>query len=242
MMRETRNGLVPADASFSRMSFGRGLADSRQNQSRLKKVEWHVGFLPMKLTLVLCGLLALLMPGPAKGQAGAGVGMKNAVILVIRHGEKPDQGTGLSDAGKKRAKAYVRYFKHLTVDSTPLKVDYLYAAADSKASHRPRLTLEPFSKAVGLQIDSEFQESHVQQLAEAIQGKPPGKQFLICWHHTEIPRLLRALGGDPEALLSGGKWPDDVFGWVIQLRYDPAGHLTEAKRISENLMPDDSGQ
>lgn len=176
------------------------------------------------------------------GQAGAGTGMKNAIILVIRHGEKPDKGTDLSKDGKKRAKAYVRYFKHFTVDSTPLKVDYLFAAADSKESDRPRLTLEPFSKAVGLPIDSQFQEAQVQQLAAAIQAKPPGKEYLICWHHTEIPALLRALGADPEALFKGGKWPDDVFGWVIQLRYDSNGQLTESKRISENLMPDDSGQ
>ncbi len=118
----------------------------------------------------------------------------------------------------------------------------MFAAADSKDSNRPRLTLEPFSKAVGLKIDARFECAKNQELAAAIQKKPPGKQYLICWHHTEIPHLLTALGANPNTLLQGDKWPDAVFGWVIQLRYDSDGHVLEAKRISENLMPDDSGK
>ena len=168
-------------------------------------------------------------------------GLKNAVVLVIRHGEKPDKGQDLSKAGKERAQAYVKYFENYTVDSQPFKPDYLFAAADSKDSQRPRLTLEPFSQAVGLKIDARFECTKNQELADAIKKKPAGKQYLICWHHTEIPHLLSALRADPGTLLPDGKWPDAVFGWVIQLRYDPDGHVLHTKRISENLMPGDSG-
>ena len=51
--------------------------------------------------------------------------------------------------------------------------------------------------------------------------------------------LLRALGADPNQVIPKSKWPDDVFGWLIQLRYDSAGNLIEAKRINEHLLPDD---
>jgi hypothetical protein len=51
---------------------------------------------------------------------------------------------------------------------------------------------------------------------------------------------LGALGADPKQVIPNGKWPQEVFGWVIQLRYDADGRLAEAKRINENLMPDDS--
>ena len=196
----------------------------------------------MKLMLSACGLLALSMPILANAQVGGDTGLKNATVLVIRHAEKPDKGDGLSKAGKERAKAYVHYFESFTVDSQPLKVDYLFAAADSKESHRPRLTLEPFSKAIGLKIDARFQETQNQQLVAAIQKKPSGKQILICWHHEEIPQLLSALGADSHTVLGAKKWPDDVFNWVIQLRYDSDGHVSEAKRINENLMPGDSGK
>ena len=195
---------------------------------------------PILRIWLLGGLLALSMPVIAKAQGGAGSGLENAVILVIRHGEKPDKGDGLSKAGKQRAKAYVDYFKNYTVDSKPLQVDYLFSTADSKASRRTRLTLEPLSKAIGLAIDSRFQYNDIQGLVGAIQSKPPGKQYLICWHHGEIPQLVNALGADPKALFRNGKWPDDVYDWVIQLRYDANGHLVDAKRISENLMPGDS--
>ena len=77
-------------------------------------------------------------------------------------------------------------------------------------------------------------------LADEIQAKPHGKAILICWHHGAIPELLDALGADAAHVLPKEKWPDDVFGWMIQLRYDENGKLIQAKCINENLMPEDS--
>lgn len=202
-----------------------------------KAAKRHGGGSLLEGTLLLGGLLALSMPVMAKAQGGAGAGLNNAVILVIRHAEKPNQGDGLSKAGEKRAQAYVDYFKHFTVDSKPLQLDYLFSTADSKASRRTGLTLEPLSKALGLVIDSRFRYTDLHGLVGAIQTKPPGKQFLICWHHGEIPQLANALGADPKALFRNGKWPADVYDWVIELRYDANGHLLEARRINEALMP-----
>ena len=50
---------------------------------------------------------------------------------------------------------------------------------------------------------------------------------------------MRALGADPETIIPKAKWPEDVFGWVIELCYDGDGRLVETKRINEKLMPDD---
>jgi hypothetical protein len=163
---------------------------------------------------------------------------KNAVILVIRHAEKPDTGHTLSAAGDARAQAYVNYFKNYQVNGQPLKLDYLFATKDSGNSHRPRLTLEPFAKALGLKIDSRFNNDQFQQLAQEIQNHPPGTNILICWHHGNIPELVGALGADPKKILPNGKWPDDEFNWLIQLRYDENGHLFDSQRIDENLTPD----
>jgi hypothetical protein len=191
-------------------------------------------------TLWLWGLLALTVPVLAKEEASDGSGLKSAVILIIRHAEKPDKGDSLSKAGERRAKAYVDYFRAFTVNGQPLKVDYLFSTADSKESHRARLTLEPFSKAVGLRINDRFEDTQFRELAGAVRAKQPGKQFLICWHHGEIPQLVSAFGADPKALFHDAKWPDDVFDWVIQLRYDADGRLLDAKRIAEKLMPGDT--
>ena len=197
----------------------------------------------MKLNLLFCAILALAIP-PATfaetPQAGPYSGLRNTVVLLIRHAEKPDEGYTLSADGEARARAYVNYFKNLTVDGQPLKLDYIFAAADSKGSHRPRLTIEPTSQALGLPIDSRFKDKNFQELADEIQSKPHGRAVLIAWHHGEIPSLLRALGANPDQVVPNGKWPESVFGWMIELRYDADGRLIETKRINEKLMPDDS--
>jgi broad specificity phosphatase PhoE len=162
--------------------------------------------------------------------------------MIIRHAEKPDKGSNLSSTGEARAKAYVDYFKNLTIDGRPLKPDYIFATADSPNSRRPGLTANPVARDLGLTIDSRFSNQQFPALAREIQTRSHGTKILICWHHGTIPQLLRALGADPKKLLPKGKWPDDEFGWLIELRYDENGHLIESRRISENLSPGGSGK
>jgi broad specificity phosphatase PhoE len=198
----------------------------------------------MKFKLLFCGLLALAIPAATfaePSQDGDSNALKNAVILIIRHAEQPAEGNGLSAAGEARAKAYVNYFKNFKVDGQPLKLDQLFAAKDSSSSHRPGLTIEPLAQDLGLKIDSRFKNNQFSQLIDDIQNQPHGTNILICWHHGNIPQLLRALGADPNTLLHKGKWPNNVYDWLIQLRYDENGHLLESKRINENLSFDDSG-
>jgi hypothetical protein len=183
-------------------------------------------FIPALLILVALSVLA-------KSHGKTSPALKNALILVIRHAEKPDSGAGLSLTGEQRAQLYINYFKHFSVD-------YIFAAADSKESWRPRLTVTPTAKALGLSIDGRFRDKEFSALAEEISSHPHGKNILICWHHGEIPQLLHALGADTNELIPGEKWPSEVFGWVIQLRYDADGNLIEARRLNENLLPDDS--
>jgi len=202
------------------------------------------------LALIRYALLALVVstPGFAELRQNSNSAsadsrpLKDAIILIIRHAEKPDSGQGLSPAGQQRAEACVHYFKNFQVDAKPLKLDCLFATADSKGSQRPRLTLEPLGNALGLKIDSRFKNKNFRELADEIQFKNHGKSILICWHHGEIPALLQALGADPAKLLPGAKWPDQEFGWVIQLRYDDEGRLIpgETRRLNENLMPGDT--
>jgi broad specificity phosphatase PhoE len=163
--------------------------------------------------------------------------LKDAVILIIRHGEKPEEGTDLSPAGRQRADAYVHYFEHYNVAAHPLALDYLVAAADSAGSHRPRLTLEPLSKASGLKIDLRFKHKDCAGLARDLRTHFHGKRILVCWHHGTIAELVTALGADAAKLLPGGKWPDDEFGWVLELRYDHDAHLIpgETRRLNEQL-------
>ena len=169
-------------------------------------------------------------------------GPKNSVILIIRHAENPPNGHGLSPRGEERAKAYINYFLNFTVDSKRLEPNAVVVAADSKHSHRPRLTVQPFAKAANLTIDSRFANKQPADLAAALRASYQGKVILICWHHGQIPAVLRALGADPATLLPGGKWPRDVYDWVIMVSFDENGHLIPegTRRITEHLLEGDS--
>ena len=121
---------------------------------------------------------------------------KNTNILMIRHSEKPDSGTGLDVAGQERAQAYVIYFQNYSLNSNLVKLEYLIAAADSSESHRPRLTIQPLATAIGLDIDAKHKDKHYQKVADDIlqNSKYDGSNILICWHHGEILDLAAALG------------------------------------------------
>jgi hypothetical protein len=190
---------------------------------------------PMKNLLLLVSVLLLWMG--MRGYAGP---LQSSVIVIIRHAEKPDAGDGLAPAGEARANAYVDYFEHFTVHAKVIHFDSLFATKDTRASKRPKLTIKPLSKALGLDINTDFEDDAYAELVDELQsGRYSHKNILVCWHHGKIPKLLAALGADPEKLLPDGKWPEDVFGWLVRLEYDPNGNL-RAKVKDENLMPGDA--
>jgi len=186
------------------------------------------------LTAVICLILTVEC-----GQAKSGISLKNATVVIIRHAEKPETGKDLSPAGAHRAQAYVDFFKSFTIDSHPVKLNHLFAAAESKHSNRPQETLEPLSNALRIKIQSQFDLSDPEDLADQVRRSSSGETVLICWHHGAIPDLLKAFGAHPKTLLPRGKWPDDVFGWLIVLQYDRAGNLS-AHVYNESLTPDDA--
>src|SRR2546423_3936420 len=186
--------------------------------------------------------VAILLASALTLAAHAQEGPKDAVVLIIRHAEDADTGRGLSSRGQQRAEAYKDYFLNFAIDSKRSEPEAIFAAKDSKPSQRPSLTVEPFAKAAGLQIDTRFGNNQSTELATALRDTQQGKVILICWRHGNIPALLRALGANPENFLPRGKWPGGVYDWVILLSYDQEGHLIppSSRRINEHLLPGDS--
>ncbi|MGX7873898.1 flagellar basal body-associated protein FliL [Mesorhizobium sp. ORM6] len=187
-----------------------------------------------RLVLAALWVMALALSAHA---AGTTTGLADATVLIVRHGEKPDSGPGLSPAGQARAQAYVAYFQPFMLDGTPFRPDMLVASADSKNSARERLTLAPLAKALKLPIDQRFADREAQNLVAALASETHGKSILIAWHHGQLAKLIKAFGADPKALLPNGKWPDDVFNWVVVLRFDHTGQLVpgSARVIEEKL-------
>jgi hypothetical protein len=184
---------------------------------------------------------AILFASTLTITAHAQDGPKNSVVLIIRHAEDGGEGQDLAPRGHERAEAYKNYFLNFTVDSKRLEPAVILAAKDSKKSHRPRLTVDPFAKAAKLKIDTRFGNNQSADLAADLRANQQGKVILICWRHPYIPALLDALGATPETFLPNGKWPGAVYDWVILLSFDQDGRLipSSSKRINEHLMPGD---
>ena len=187
-------------------------------------------------------VIAVIFASALLAVANAQEGPKNATVLIIRHAEDADNGDGISPLGQQRAEAYKNYFLKFTVDSKRREPEAIFAAKDSKKSHRPRLTMEPFAKAANLKIDTRFGNNQSADLAADLRANQQGKVILICWRHPYIPALLRALGANAETFLPNGKWPGAVFNWIILLSFDEDGHLipSSSRRTNEHLLPSDS--
>jgi len=124
-----------------------------------------------------CLFTAVLFASALIRAADAQEGPKGAVVLIIRHAEDAGTGRGLSPRGQQRAEGYKDYFKNFTVDSKRLCPDAIFVAKDSKKSHRPRLTVEPFAKAERLRIDTRFGNDQSAELAADLRETEQGSGF-----------------------------------------------------------------
>lgn len=173
-------------------------------------------------------------------------------MLIIRHGEKPDQGRSLSLPGYERAAAYVPYFINFkTREGQALKIGYLFAAKSDPNSHRPSETIKPLATALHIEPNDKIEDKNYAELANLIReskGVYDNAALLICWHHEHAFPLAQALGvpkvPPPECSPWPSTWPEAVFGWVLIISYGVDGSIDFARTtcMSTKLMYDDCGQ
>lgn len=200
----------------------------------------------MRLRTLLLGLavlpaLVISTQTLAHQSDKAAQGLKNVTVLIVRHAEKPDQGMGLSPRGEQRAEAYAHYFDPLQLGGKNLAPQRLIATSDSKSSARPRLTLTPLSQRLHIPIEQPYADEEVDKLVKSLSKKNQAPVVLIAWHHGHIDNLIEAFGGDGRALTGQKSWPEDVYDWLIVLRFDDQGQLVEShsQKIQEHLLPGD---
>jgi len=142
--------------------------------------------------------------------------MLPAKVLVMRHAEKladPDD-PNLSVPGQARAAALVAWYP-----ATFGRPDFIFATAISKHSERPIQTVRPLAQNLGIPLNATFSDQDYGALAKLLLSDPKfgGKSILVCWHHGNIPGLLRGLGA------TTGSYPDPwdftVFDLVLALDY-----------------------
>jgi hypothetical protein len=103
--------------------------------------------------------------------------------------------------------------------------EFLFATADSQASHRPKQTITPTAAALGLTINHEYTNNpkHIGELGQLLLTSAyAGKVILICWHHgtmQDLAKALKATGATP--------WVGTVFDRVWLIDYQKSSAIQQ---------------
>lgn len=150
-----------------------------------------------------------------------------ARVVVLRHAEKTGdkRDSHLSLPGKRRAALIVDY-----IPATFGQPQFLIAARSSKRSRRPVETLEPLAAALALEVRAKIDDDDVGDLIASLRDKPryQGMLGVICWRHSELPTLMKALGAARDTFPKS--WHENDYTTIIEVTYPGNGEV-HARRL-----------
>jgi hypothetical protein len=160
--------------------------------------------------------------GPTPGVTTDGLA-PSTLVMVIRHGEKPDDSTpgvdakgnqddsSLTEVGWDRAHRLVDLFDPAQATPRPgldrPKTIYAAGANDNGEGQRTRETVEPLADKLGVPVTTSFGKGDENALVEHVIAEPG--PTLISWQHGEIPAIAEAFPSVTPTPPS--VWPDDRF-------------------------------
>jgi len=150
------------------------------------------------------------------------------LVMIIRHGEKlNDKVTNLSEKGQARASCLVDVFGSNGVYATPQKI-FAQSPSEKKQSTRPRDTVIPLAKSLGLEVDLSYTSGKVKNLVSDIVSSPEDV-FLISWSNDKISEIANSFN-----INQAPKWDGDNFDdiWVIS-----DGKIPYIKKVGVNVTP-----
>lgn len=154
-------------------------------------------------------------------------GMGPSRLIILRHAEKTGdkRDPHLSLPGRRRAEELVDY-----IPATFGRPQFLIAAKTSARSRRPVETLEPLAAALALEVRAKFDDDEITALLETLRDKQRyrGKPGVICWRHSELPKLAAALGAAPETFPK--PWDENDYSTIIDVTFPGNGEV-RAKRL-----------
>ncbi|MFJ8159402.1 hypothetical protein ACIRBY_00565 [Streptomyces sp. NPDC096136] len=172
--------------------------------------------------------------------------VKDALVMVIPHAEKPFAGAageddeGNEDAGflarrgRRRAEELLRLFGPAHGAPLPRPAALFATGGPQSAPARCRQTLAPLATALRVPVQDRFALGGEADLARAALAAPA--PVLLCWEPAGIPRLVRALGAHRTPGLPAS-WPD---------RSDLVWTLTRSRgtwtfrELPQRLLPGDA--
>ncbi|WPH03073.1 Hypothetical protein R9X50_00594700 [Acrodontium crateriforme] len=147
------------------------------------------------------------------------------VVYLIRHGEKPSDGSnGLSTQGMERAQCLRSVFG----TSSMYDIGYIMAETpkSSGARARPYDTVEPLAQDLGLTVDTSCDRDDPDCVASVVENYSGNGNILICWEHDALTDIVSALGDQ-----NAPDYPDDSFNIIWT---DPPSYSQITSMTSEN--------
>jgi hypothetical protein len=162
-----------------------------------------------------------------------------AEIIIIRHAEKPPEGSHLSLAGRERAAALVPYFletPELLEFKTPVAI-YAQAPKNGTSSVRAIETIKPLADTLKLPINEPYVRDDYRKLVAEIMARKDyeGHTVLICWEHKMILDIAKELGVENVP----SNWPAGTYDRTWVVRFAP-GQKPQLRDLPQHLMFGDS--
>jgi hypothetical protein len=144
-------------------------------------------------------------------------------VILIRHGEKPDDGDNLTCAGLNRALALPAVLNQLM----PTPPDYTYVpliGTDGKQTTSVRMfqTVTPYAVQHNLTLNSDYATDNIEGITNDIRSRRG--TVLLVWEHHSIVKIANRLG--IKELLD---WPDTDFDSIWTIRFSGGGRKGKAK-------------
>jgi len=165
-----------------------------------------VVLLALAFSVVVAGCAGAPPPPPPTPPAASAGGAPGTLVMVIRHGEKPDgsqpgvdaQGnkddSSLTETGWERANRLVDLFDPVPGPPRPglatPKVIYAAGANDAGEGLRPRETVMPLATRLGITLNTGYGAGEEKKLVEQVITQPG--PALISWQHSGIPDIAKA--------------------------------------------------
>jgi broad specificity phosphatase PhoE len=207
--------------------------------------------LAVAILLAACGTGTEPAPPATPGPVAAPTTAEPAprVVMIIRHGEKPDgdapgvdadgnvDDSSLTAVGWERAHRLADLFDPAQGAPRPglARPTAIYAAGanDNGEGQRTRETVAPLAERLGIPVNTDYGKGDEKKLAKDVAAQPG--PTLISWQHEEIPGIVDAFPSvkpDPPS-----EWPDDRFDVVWTLTKTADGwHFAQ---LPELLLPQD---
>ncbi|KAI1340054.1 putative phosphoglycerate mutase family protein [Xylariaceae sp. FL0016] len=151
-------------------------------------------------------------------------------VYFIRHGEKPDEGNGLSAQGQERAECIRSVFGA----ASDYNIQHIMAQTPKSNGkrQRPYLTVKPLADDLGLTVDVSCDRDDAECVTDVVDDYSGDGNILICWEHKAMNNIAEELGAD-----NVDNYPDDSYDLIWT---DPYPYRGIASVTSENCPQLDS--